>query len=878
VSDSRAAPVSVIEPARPGHPSVARLTFWVRGPHRYRLNEALGSPSSLARTTLLSASLLVAALVIYLTEVRRLAPVAHAPFLTPWWILTAAFAVSEMAVMHLHIRGEAHSISLREIAVVFGLCLASPEALIAGYLLGSFLALTLHRRQPLIKLAFNLSQFALEATVALVVFHRLLPSRAAPDPGLWAAAMAAVVSTSVISALSVTLVISIRQGRTSFLRLPAVLLTALIIGVTNSCLGLVTVGLLWQDRLYVWLLAVIGLVLLVGYRVYASLNERHTSLALLYEFTRSVGQSPHPGEVVEAVLRQARGVLRAEIAEIIFLPTMENPDSHVLRLGTHGPPRRQPADEPLGTIERQSVAQNRPAVLARNSHDAVVRECLANRGIRDALVAPLRAESGTIGIIRVINRQSDVDTFDGADARVLETIVNHASVALENGRLVDRLRHEALHDPLTGLPNRSMYRNRVDQALRQHRTGDPPIAVMLMDLDRFKEVNDTLGHYTGDLLLQEMGARLRRTMDGRVTIARLGGDEFGVLLPRVKGPGEALAVASDLRFAIEQPFRSHELTLEVSATIGIALSPDHGENASTLLRRADVAMYSAKASQAGSAMYDSKLDGYTPDRLALVAELRQAIADGVLSLYYQPKAGLPGGALTGAEALIRWPHPKHGLMLPDTFIPLAEHTGLIASLTTYVLRGALHQCRQWADNGLHIPVAVNLSARSLLDLELPDRIARMLTDSGVPPNMLTLEVTEGSVMTDAVRTVSILKRLDDMDVNISVDDFGMGYSSLSYLKRLPINEIKIDKSFILHLTSDIEDAMIVRSIVDLGRNLGMSVVAEGVENEATWLRLAELGCDRAQGYYLSAPIPADEMTDWAIARVAAVGSEQGRPN
>ncbi len=876
VSETRASPGSVTS-ARGSPISVTRLTYWARSPHRRRPSTSFGSSATVARIWLLTAALATSAIVIYLVGVRDLPPVDQAPLLTPWWVLAAAFAIAEVAVMHLHIRGEAHSISLREIPVVFGLCLATPDALIVGCLVGSCLALTLHRRQPAIKLAFNLSQFALEATVALVVFHHLLPLRQVPGPGVWAAAVAAVLATSAISALAVTIVISIRQGRLSLLRLPAVLLTALVIGVINACLGLVTVGLLWQDRRYLWLLAVVGAVLLVGYRVYASLNERHTSLALLYEFTRSVGQSPHPEDVVEAVLRQACGVLRAEIAEISFLPTDENPDSHLVRLGSHGPPRRQKVDEPLGMIEREAIDHDRPAVLARSSHDPSVRACLANRGIRDALVAPLKAESGIIGVIRIINRQGDVDTFDDADARLLETIVNHASVALENGRLVDRLRHEALHDPLTGLPNRSMYRNRVDQALRRHRPNDPPIALMLMDLDRFKEVNDTLGHHNGDLLLQEMGGRLRRAIDGRVTIARLGGDEFAVLLPRVKGPEQAIAVAEDLRRAIEQPFRSDELILEVSATIGIALSPDHGNDASTLLRRADVAMYAAKAAQTGSAMYDPKLDGYTPQRLALVRELRQAIDDGVLSLYYQPKASLPGGALTGAEVLIRWSHPEHGLMLPDTFIPLAEHTGLITSLTTYVLRNALRQCRQWDDAGLHIPLSVNLSARSLLDIDLPDRVAAMLADSGVAPGMLTLELTEGSVMTDTARTVSILKRIDDMGVTISVDDFGMGYSSLSYLKRLPVDEIKIDKSFVLHLTSDTEDAMIVRSIVDLGRNLGMRVVAEGVEDEATWRSLSELGCDTAQGYYLSRPIPAAEMTAWAIERLATAGITASDP-
>lgn len=422
--------------------------------------------------------------------------------------------------------------------------------------------------------------------------------------------------------------------------------------------------------------------------------------------------------------------------------------------------------------------------------------------------------------------------------------------------------HQALHDSLTDLPNRTLFHDRVHQALAAARREHVPAAVMIMDLDRFKEVNDTLGHASGDELLKQVGLRLRATLRESDTVARLGGDEFGVLLPKVVDAEAAVAVARKLRTTLEEPFTIHGLALQMEASIGIALFPEHGADVQSLLQRADVAMYVAKEHPSGCEVYARERDAYSPDRLTLLTELRRAIDRGELMLHYQPKADLRSGEIQGVEALVRWQHPQRGMIPPDEFIPPAQKTGVIAPLTLFVLDEALRQCRTWSLQGLDLCVAVNLSTRNLLDIHLPDRIGELLARWEVSPELLELEITESTILADPVRAMQVLSRLDEMGVRIAIDDFGTGYSSLAYLKRLPVDELKIDKSFILGMDESENDAVIVRSTIDLGRNLGLRVVAEGVETQVAWNRLASLGCDVAQGYFLSRPVPAEQLTEW----------------
>jgi EAL domain-containing protein (putative c-di-GMP-specific phosphodiesterase class I) len=313
---------------------------------------------------------------------------------------------------------------------------------------------------------------------------------------------------------------------------------------------------------------------------------------------------------------------------------------------------------------------------------------------------------------------------------------------------------------------------------------------------------------------------------------------------------------------MHRPFTYEDLELEVSATIGVSVAPSHGRDASTLLRRADVAMYAAKNTAAGVAAYGENLDEHSPRKLALVGELRSVIENEGLELHYQPKVEMATGRVIGVEALVRWPHPVEGLVPPDEFVPIAERTGLIGPMTDFVLRTALAQCRQWGEAGHHLSVAVNLSARSLLDADLVDDLARVLAASGVEASKLVLEITETSVMSDAEYAMQVLNRLSSMGITLAMDDFGTGYSSLSYLKRLPVDEVKIDKSFVLNMQHDENDAVIVRSIIDLAGNLGLRVVAEGVETTNTWDALRDMGCDIAQGYVISRPLPADQFDAW----------------
>ncbi len=427
--------------------------------------------------------------------------------------------------------------------------------------------------------------------------------------------------------------------------------------------------------------------------------------------------------------------------------------------------------------------------------------------------------------------------------------------------LYESLESLAFTDPLTKLPNRTLFHDRLEQAIEDAKRDYKPFALFLMDLDRFKDINDTLGHQIGDLLLQQVAARLRSKLRDIDTVARMGGDEFAILLPAVNDKHATMAARMLLQ-ALRATFRIEEQSLDIGASIGIALYPDHGVDANILIQRADVAMYSAKHANSGHAFYDGKNDQHNPTRLMLLGELRHAVEQEQFVLYFQPKVDLKTYQVTGVEALVRWNHPREDLMLPDTFIPLLEQTGLIRSLTPWVLNESLRQGQQLQDQGLPITISMNLSVRDLQDPYLADAFAEQLAALQISPRWLELEITESAVMTEPERALEVLTRLSSMGLRIAIDDFGTGYSSLSYLKKLPVNTIKIDKSFVIGMVRDENDAAIVHTSVDLAHNLKLEVVAEGVENEETLTRLVELGCDTAQGHYISRPLSAEELSVW----------------
>ena len=424
------------------------------------------------------------------------------------------------------------------------------------------------------------------------------------------------------------------------------------------------------------------------------------------------------------------------------------------------------------------------------------------------------------------------------------------------------LEHQALHDVLTDLPNRVLLLDRLEQAILGSARQGTDLALLIMDLDRFKEVNDTFGHHIGDQLLMQVGPRLRTQIRASDTIARLGGDEFAILLPSVADAETAVATGKKLIRALETPFLVDEHAFYIGASVGIALAPAHGNDAATLLRRADVAMYIAKQSNSGFSVYSEEQDRNTPTRLALMSELRYAIDYGQLVLHYQPEVDLVRGTFSRLEALVRWLHPQHGLLPPDEFIQLAERTALIGPLTSWVLNESVRQCRSWQDDGLPVAVAVNLSGRLLQDPGLVELVGDCLQRWRVDPSCLTLELTESSIMSDPDNAMNVLGRLRALRVRLSIDDFGTGYSSLSHLRRFPVDEIKIDKSFVLEMLTQAADDAIVHSTIQLCHNLGRRVVAEGVENGEIYERLRELGCDYAQGFHLARPMAAEILPLW----------------
>jgi diguanylate cyclase (GGDEF)-like protein/PAS domain S-box-containing protein len=422
-----------------------------------------------------------------------------------------------------------------------------------------------------------------------------------------------------------------------------------------------------------------------------------------------------------------------------------------------------------------------------------------------------------------------------------------------------QLEHQATHDALTDLPNRYLLARRVERALAHAREDGRPVAFLLLDLDRFKEINDTLGHQTGDALLREIAERLKASLRPRDMIARLGGDEFAVLLPATDA-GTASTVARWLSRSLDAPFDLGELSLRVEASTGIAIFPDHGSDAATLIQRADVAMYVAKRTRSGIEVYDEDKDFTSVRQLLLTGELAEAIERDELELHYQPKVSAATGKIVGVEGLVRWRHSRHGIIRPDEFIELAEHSGLIRPLATWVLQDGLLQCAEWRSQGLALGLSVNLSTQNLLEGDLPAVIGEMLSTAGLPAGTLTLEITESAIMTDPERALDVITELDRIGVRISIDDFGTGYSSLQYLKRLPAKEVKIDKSFVFEMDRDPGDTMIVRSTIELAHNLGLEVVAEGVETEEVWNALRDLGCDYGQGFLFSEPLSSEMLT------------------
>ena len=422
--------------------------------------------------------------------------------------------------------------------------------------------------------------------------------------------------------------------------------------------------------------------------------------------------------------------------------------------------------------------------------------------------------------------------------------------------------YSATHDLATELPNRALFYDRVEQSILSANAQNKPLSILLIEIANFKEIYDTLGRNSSDLILKQIATRLQNVVLETDSVARIDGNIFSLLLPDIDSDDSAVLLAKHIQNAMEPSFKAERLNLAIHSNIGIVNFPEHGEDVDTLVQKAGVALFMAGKSNGGYAVYEPSFDDHSPRRLTLMGELRQAIEKGQLDIYYQPKIELKSGAVHGAEALVRWRHPRHGFVAPDEFIPMAERTRIIKHLTLWALKQTFKHCADWHRQGVELTISVNLSAKDLHDPELPDIVAGVAASTGVKPNWMMLEITESSIMTDPEKTLEIIQRLHDMGYRFSIDDFGTGYSSLAYLKKMPLTELKIDKSFVMDLLNSENDAVIVKATINLAHNLGLQVTAEGVENQAILARLTDYDCDLAQGFYLSKPLAFDAFNQW----------------
>jgi diguanylate cyclase (GGDEF)-like protein/PAS domain S-box-containing protein len=595
------------------------------------------------------------------------------------------------------------------------------------------------------------------------------------------------------------------------------------------------------------------------------LMERNRSLQLVNELSRRLHGKLEIGAILDTATQALLSVSGATDAAAFLLDESGQNLVIISAFGAHQDiGRRIPPIPVSATLSGRALLERRLMISTDFASDErvhpYVKAFLLEHGVQAALMIPLfqaDKDFGTIDLAVTRGRR-----FSQLELETLEAIGNTVSLALLNARQIGALEHLARHDPLTGLPNRLLLHQEFQRAVAADAGCGRSSCLILLDLDRFKEINDTLGHHVGDKVLQHIAARLGSAVKDRHSLlCRLGGDEFAIALLGAD-IGVARRVADEVLAALRQPFQVDNMPLEVGASLGIAAYPEDGGDSHALLRSADVAMYAAKRSSSGVAVYSRQLDLHTPERLAMMVELGPAIREGQLCLHYQPKLDLHHGRVIGFEALVRWQHPRRGLLAPDRFLPLAEMGESIQFLTQEVLRQALAQQQDWKRQGQSFAVAVNLSARNLTDDRCVQVIESLLRDYAVAPGELELEITETALMHDPEGAVALLDRLAAMGIRLYIDDYGTGYSSLSYLRRLPIQTLKIDRAFVQGMVRNEQDAIIVRSTIGLAHNLDLQVIAEGVEDAATLAMLRGMGCDQAQGYYLGRPKAWAEMEEW----------------
>jgi diguanylate cyclase (GGDEF)-like protein len=780
--------------------------------------------------------------------------------------IAVTFFVAERYLVNIEFRRQSHSLTFAGVPLALGILLLPVHELVLARLVGSLTAL-LWQRVAAEKVTYNTSAFCFEVAVSGTLLHAWLPQAGDLNVGAIVVLLVCIAAVDQLMSLLVLLVIHMHGGTIGRHDVAEVLVPSLLLSMVATTFAAALDILIRQGVVGVVLALALVTVAVFIYRMYAASSRRHQSLEVVHDFvTEGVGV-----ETVEQLARRSlarmRLVLRAGTVELMLLDSQADgqeprQESYLLfGIGEDDQLTQAHTSQCTDWVHSKALHHGEPTLATRDRDTAVVH-WLDSMNLKDAIVVPMQSGANILGTITVTDRLGDTATFTDDDLKMLQTLTSHFTVAVSSARLMEKLSYEATHDALTGLANRPYLSHRIRETAKVSSSN----AVLLLDLDKFKEVNDVLGHDLGDQLLIVIAERLRGCMPENSTVARLGGDEFAVLLPEgADGIPDAAAYAQLAVDRILEPVWFDEALLTPEVSIGIATSPTVASE--NLLRCADTAMYVAKSRSDSVAVYEPSMDSGRAERLALVADLRVALdhAPQQFALFYQPKIDLATGAVVSTEALVRWHHPTLGTLSPDHFIPLAEATGLIDQLTMHLITVALTECATWRRRGHEVTVAVNLSARNLSNPKVIEHIAHAITATGTQPEWLILEITESAVMEDPEEAVAALNKFAKLGVCLSLDDFGTGYSSLSYLQRLPVKELKIDRSFVVALTEDEPDenaAPLFRSITALGANLNMRIIAEGIETRDQMDAVTALGCQVGQGYLISRPLPAVVFQKW----------------
>ncbi|MCA2212996.1 putative bifunctional diguanylate cyclase/phosphodiesterase [Jidongwangia harbinensis] len=782
----------------------------------------------------------------------------------------AALVVANIGVFNVVIRRQGFFVVVTEIPLVLALYFLPPVTVILAGTLATLVA-QLRSSLGVTKMSFNLAKAAAATSAALIVVALLPPIRGA-GPGTWGILFAAGMASAILGPLAFAGVMSVVQGRHAGQEALRAGLPTLVTAAINIVIGLVFLVALDATAWAAVLLAVLLGALVLVFRSFAEFLRQHRTLTEVYELTRAVREQGNAGGLADALLGRVRALMRSEYATL-WLPAQGRHPEVLLTARVDDEGLLDISPMPAVIRERAVAGRHAVAVGAQFPDTEELRPTLGDARLKEVIAVPLRSGQTTIGSLEVVNRLSDIRTYRAADVQVLETIAAHVAVAVENSRLVDRLRYDAYHDRLTALPNRRRVTDALAESVKVRAPGEV-VAVISFDVDGLRDVNESMGHAAGDKLLAEVAQRLRGIAGPGALVGRIGGDEFVVTL-RAESTGATVQLATEMREQLRGPMVVGSLTLDVDTAVGVAVQPDHGDDPEALLRRAELAANAAKVVPYGVQLFHPALESRAVRRLGLAADLRRALEDGELEVYFQPKVTIRDRHLVGVECLARWQHPAHGEVAPEDFIAVAEHTGQLSRLTEVVLTEGLRRCREWADADRPLSIAVNLSARTLLDPRFPSSVHELLKQYRVNAGQVTFEISEPGMLGDIERTLPVLYQLRDLGVRLSVDDFGTGASSLSYLRQLPVQEVKIDDSFVQGMVTDSGDLAIVRAVISLSREFGLTAVAEGVESELTLEVLEEMGCEIGQGYLFSRPLPYERLEAWFSAQTEPESTPTG---